>query len=420
MPILCHRAVFRRTALSSVALLSATVAFADDINLSVMIWDPAQTTGVQLAIDAFEAANPGISVALDQLPPDQFYTRLDGALSAGEGPDVMWQSSRATFYVDGGALRPLDEFIRRDGLDLSDYNPTITQLYNIGGSQYGVPKDFDARVVIYNANVFEELGVTAPSAGWTWDDMVRIASELEVAQTGATDVPLFYEYNFNSGIASLIQSMGGAIVADGIGAVPMDLGAAALEMIRGLQEQGLIVPVADSGDLNPVNGLISGTIAMATIPSWNLSLLSRADVPEGTFHAVTYPAVDGSWMTDTNGLAYVMNANTRHPEEAWSLIRFLTSDEGALLHAQGGAGLPANNGSEPLTAFVAANQAIIGLEEALADQQLYLRTTTAHPASIPGIRQIHSSVMPRYYAGEITAEETVTMINEMISESMAQ
>lgn len=420
MPTLRRRAILKWTALSTLAILAAPMALADDVDLSVMIWDPAQTSGVQLAIDAFEAANPGISVTLDQLPPDQYYTRLDAALGAGEGPDVMWQSSRATFYVEGGALRPLDEFIARDGLDLSAYNPTITALYNLGGAQYGVPKDFDARVVIYNATVFEELGVTPPSAGWNWEDMVRIAAEVDAAQTRATDIPLFYEYNFNSGVASLIHSLGGSVVDGETGATPTELGVQALEMIRGLQEQGLILPIGDSGDLNPVNGLISGTIAMATIPSWNLSLLSRAELPAGTFHAVTYPAVNGNWMTDTNGLSYVMNANTRHPEEAWELIRFLTSDDGALLHAQGGAALPANNSAEPLTAFVAANSAIVGLEEALAAQQLYLRTTTAHPASLPGMRQIHSSVMPRYYAGDMTAEQTIAMINKMITESMAQ
>ena len=415
----------RRTLATSAAALAIigsmpTFALAQDVSLSVMIWDPAQTNGVQLAIDAFEAANPNVEVTLDQIPPDQYYTRLDAALGAGAGPDVMWQSSRATFYVEGGALRPLDEFIERDGLDLGAYNPTIAELYKLGGSQYGVPKDFDAWVVIYNATVFEALGVTPPSAGWTWDDMISIATEVKAAQTGPTDIPLYYNYLWNSGVSSIVHSLGGTVVEGEQGAVPMDIGVEALEMVRGLQEQGLIAPVADSGDLNPVNGLVSGTIAMSVIPSWNLSLLSGADVPPGTFHAIHLPAVNGNWMSDTNGLAYVMNANTQHPEEAWDLIQFLTSDEGALLHAEGGAGLPANKASEPLEAFVDANKAIIGLEEALVTQQNYLRTSTAYPASIPGIQEIHSSVMPRFYAGELSAEETVGMINEMITAAFKQ
>ena len=241
----------------------------------------------------------------------------------------MWKAARCG---------PLDEFIEQDGLNLGAYNQTIAELYNLGGNQYGVPKDFDAWVVIYNATVFEELAVTPPSPGWTWDDMVRIAHEIDAAQTGATDIPLYYNYDWNNGVSSLIHSLGGMIVENEQGAVPMEIGVEALEMVRGLQEEGLIFPVADSGDLNPVNGLVSGTIAMSVIPSWNLSLLSGADVPPGTFHAVHLPAVNGNWFTDTNGLSYVMGANTRNPEEAWDLIRFLTSDQGALLHAQGGAG----------------------------------------------------------------------------------
>lgn len=413
-----RRSVMTGGALAALAAMATTFsANAQDVELSLMIWDPAQTAGVQLAIDAFEATNPTIDVTLDQVPPDQYYTRLDAALGAGEGPDVMWQSSRASFYVDGGALRPLDDFIARDGLDLSAYNQTIAELYNLNGDQYGVPKDFDAWVVIYNDSVFSDLGITPPSSGWTWDDMVAIATEVAEAQTAATDIPLYYNYLWNSGVSSLVHSLGGAVVANGQGAVPMDVGVQALEMIMALQEQGLIAPIADSGDLNPVNGLVSGTIAMAVIPSWNLSLLSGADVPPGTFRALHLPAVNGAWMTDTNGLSYVMNANTDHPEEAWDLIQFLTSDEGALLHAQGGAGLPANNASEALGAFVAANDSIVGLEEALASQQSYLRTTTAYPQVILGIQEIHSSVMPRFYAGDISAEETVQMINDINTRS---
>lgn len=392
---------------------------ASDVNLSLMIWDPAQKAGVQKAVDAFQDANPNIKVSLVQVPPDQYYTKLDASLGAGEGPDVMWQSSRASYYVDGGALEPLTNYIDKANLSLDGYNKQIVGLYHIGGEQYGLPKDMDAWTFIYNASLFEKLGVEAPKPDWTWEDMVRIAKELKAKQT-SSDVPLYYNYSFNNGAASLVHALGGKVIDNKKGVMSSAAGTRALEMIKSLQDDGLILKVADSSDFNPVSSLISGKLAMAEIPSWNLSLLSKADLPSGTFKAVRMPSVNGSWTTDTNGLVYVMNVNSKHKDEAWKLIKFLTSDEGAVLHAEGGAGLPANTSKAALSAFVKANEKLGGLEEALSVtiDKSYLRTTTQYPKIITGNSKINSAVMGPFYAGSISASETAKKIDEVLDEAL--
>jgi multiple sugar transport system substrate-binding protein len=400
--------------------VSLALGQSETVNLSLMIWDPAQTAGVQKAVDAFEAANPNIHVSLEQVPVDQYYTKLDASLGAGEGPDVMWQSSKASYYVDGGALQPLDDFIKRDGLSLDGYKKEIVALYNFGGQQYGVPKDYDAWTFVYNTAVFAALGVAAPSAEWTWEDMVRIAEAVKAKQSAAGDVPLYYNYSFNNGVASLVHSLGGQVIADGKGTMSSAEGVKALVTMKDLQDRGVILKIADASDFNPVNALISGKLAMAEIPSWNLSLLSKADVPAGTFQVVRLPSVNGRWASDTNGLSYVMNVNSKHQNEAWQLIKFLTSEAGAVLHAEGGAALPANTAQAALTAFVTANQALVGLEDALilAAEQSYPRTTTANPKILPGVPKINSEVMGPYYAGSLTAEDAAKKIDDILNGSL--
>ncbi|TPL02152.1 MULTISPECIES: sugar ABC transporter substrate-binding protein [unclassified Mesorhizobium] len=409
---------------ASVAALATpsavNLAFGADVNLSLMIWDPAQKAGVQKAVDAFEAANPAVHVSLGQVPQDQYYTKLDASLGAGQGPDVMWQSSKASYYVNGGALQPLDEFIKKDGVSLNGYKKEITGLYNFDGQQYGIPKDFDAWVFIYNAEIFKTLGVEPPKVDWTWEDMVRIAAEIKAKQTSTADVPLYYNYAFNNGVASLVHSLGGAVIANGKGTMSSAEGVKALDMVKELQDSGLILKIADSSDFNPVNALISGKLAMAEIPSWNLSLLSKADVPSGTFHAVRLPAENGSWASDTNGLSYVMNANSQHKDEAWQLIKFLTSDDGAVLHAEGGAGLPANTSEAARAAFVKANEKLIGLQDALsaAGDKSYLRTTTQYPKVLTGLPTINSSVMGAFYSGSVSAADTAKQIDDILNKSL--
>lgn len=401
------------------SLTSITSAWSADVNLSLMIWNPDQKAGVQKAIDGFQAANPGVKVSLVQVPMDQYYTKLDASLGAGEGPDVMWQSSRASYYVDGGALEPLTNYIRKDNLDLGAYRKQIVDLYNFGGEQYGVPKDIDAWTFVYNATKLKKLGVEAPKPDWTWDDMVRIAKEIKAKQE-PSDVALYYNYSFNNGVASLVHALGGKVIDNNKGVMSAAEGVKALEMVKSLQDDGLILPVANSSDFIPVSALISGKLAMSELPSWDLSSLSKANQPEGTFQVVRMPSVNGSWTTDTNGLVYVMNANSRDKDDAWKLIKYLTSEEGAVLHANGGASLPSNTSKATLAAFVKANEKLGGLEQALSVSldKSYLRTTTQYPKILSGNMKINSTVMGPFYAGKASASDTAKKIDEILNESL--
>jgi multiple sugar transport system substrate-binding protein len=376
---------------------------------------------VQKAVDGFEAKYPKIKVSLQQVPQDQYYTKLDASIGSGQGPDVMWQSSLAVQYATNGALEPLDKYIKSSGLKLSDYPSNIANLYKFNGKQYGIPKDEDTWTFVYNDVVFKKLGISdVPTNDWTWDDMVKIAKEIKAKQSAATDVPLFYDHAFNNGVGSLVHSLGGTIVDGKKGSVASTQGEKALAMVKSLQDQGLITKIADTADYNPVSALISGTVAIAEIPSWNLSVLSHATVPAGTFHVVRAPSVSGHWYTDTNGLSYVMNANSTHKQASWKLIQYLTSTQGAELHAEGGAAIPANTAKAATEAFVTANSKLVGLGDALiaAQKQNYLRTSTQYPATRPVIPQIESTEMGPYWSGSKSAADATKGIDQILDKAL--
>ena len=150
------------------------------IELEVMTWDSVQQDGVQKAIDAFEDQHPNINVNLETIPSKgDMLVKLNASLESGKAPDVFWQSYEASTYVEAGVLEPLDEYIKQDNMDLSNYNSKIVDLYNMNDQQYGIPKDMDAWFVIYNTKLFDELGVEYPTDNWTWEQMVDIASQLK-------------------------------------------------------------------------------------------------------------------------------------------------------------------------------------------------------------------------------------------------
>ncbi|GIT82064.1 ABC transporter substrate-binding protein [Leifsonia sp. LS1] len=386
------------------------------------MWDPEQQAGVQKAVDGFEKANPNITVDVEQIPQAQYYTKLDASLAAGQGPDVMWQSSLASQYVDGGALEPLDKYIKESGVKLSDYPSKLVNLYKFDGKQYGIPKDEDVWSFIYNTATFKKLGITdVPTDKWTWDDMIRIAKEIKAKQTTDSDFPMYYYTTFVNGVAGIVHQLGGTVVKDNKGTMSSKEGTEALQRLKGLQDDKLVPPVSLAADYSETSALISGTLAMGEVPSYYLSDLTKANLPAGTLHAVPVPSINGSRATDTNGLSYTMNANSQHKDEAWKLIEYLTSEEGAKLHVEGGAGFAANTSTAVQDAYYKANSSIANLKEAYQPmlKDSYLRTTTQYPAMRPKNPEIESAVGD-YYQGSTSAAEVEKNIDSILNDALAK
>jgi len=43
---------------------------------------------------------------------------------------------------------------------------------------YGVPKDKDNLVLVYNKEMFDAAGVAYPDENWTWDDLVNASQTI--------------------------------------------------------------------------------------------------------------------------------------------------------------------------------------------------------------------------------------------------
>src|SRR5689334_5161943 len=87
--------------LASIGLPHRARAQATTIRVAVY-QEPARVEVQKRFIDAFQAANPDITVALESADFSTYYTRLNTNLAAGRAPDVFMMSG-AYFYA--GAMR---------------------------------------------------------------------------------------------------------------------------------------------------------------------------------------------------------------------------------------------------------------------------------------------------------------------------
>ncbi|WP_304650881.1 ABC transporter substrate-binding protein [Tessaracoccus sp. OS52] len=424
MPVVSRRRLFSLAAAagaaSALAACSPEASKAPDAAsaaLIVQIWDAVQKGGVQAAIDGF-AKNSSSTVRLDVLPEDQYYQSLDASLGAGKGPDVMWQSSKAIEYVQGGAIEPLDERIAEAGIDLSQYAPQITSLYNFDGKQYGIPKDMDAWVMVYNPAILDKHGVSAPSPEWTWQDMLAIGQELLDASGNRGNI-IGYDTNLAFGCSDAVHHSGGRFVSeDGTKAViDSDEAVDGFNRILELMDLGLAPNPAERADFDALSALTSGNLAIAMIPSWQISALGEAVTDDLPLTAVRLPSSNGNFACNTNGLSYMLNANSAAKDQAFSLMAWMTSLDGARLHAANGAGLPALPAAQD--AWFEANSAIKDIDAVrVASENVYLRPSTAFPKARPGLTEASTNVLPQLWAKAVTVPEALAQMNDVIQRSL--
>ena len=123
-------------------------------------------------VEKFEAENPDIDVVVSA-PPDAT-TVLKTRLVKGDAPDIISLSADRSFadFVDANILEDLSGEI-----DFSVIDPVYNQMLkdleieSVEGI-YGVPYALNASGVIYNKDIFNELGLSIPK---TWDEFLELA-----------------------------------------------------------------------------------------------------------------------------------------------------------------------------------------------------------------------------------------------------
>ena len=177
----------RITRIASIAVCAAMVAATaacggDDssdsnggaVTVNWWTWDPNQAAAYEQCFPAFEKANPDIKVKISQYNVSDYFTKLTSGFLSGDAPDAFMNS--VTFldsYASQGQLMPLDKYVDRDHLDMSQYSIGTSAWKYKDGKQYALPMDWATGVLYYNQDLFTKAGYTAKDAKnltWTADD----------------------------------------------------------------------------------------------------------------------------------------------------------------------------------------------------------------------------------------------------------
>ena len=127
----------------------------------------------------WQADYPNIKLNIEPLPINGYLDKFTAAVLGGSPPDIIdldttWVSTVAA----QGLLQKLDDVEK--ALDVADIAKSVWNASRFKNVQYAIPFRGGPEVYYYNKTVFDKAKVPYPVAGWTHDDLARIAQAITI------------------------------------------------------------------------------------------------------------------------------------------------------------------------------------------------------------------------------------------------
>jgi multiple sugar transport system substrate-binding protein len=288
-------------------------------------------------IPEFERLNPNIKVRFHHF--DNYANRILMLRAGGIAPDVMRQNvDFGAQLIRRGMNLPLDRFMDGPGgIDRNDFIPVTWEGLRCNGRTYGIPQDVNIRALFYNKDLFDAAHMKYPDEHWTWEDLKRAADRLSNPATnggkqGITGV--LTGLKFFDWLPFYYQA--GGRTWDETKSVPAfnnEAAVKALKYLKGLSKDFVMSQSSNErGGLGPFTFFQNGQAAMLIDGSWQSPNLTKegkklrfgvAPLPHGL-----------EAMSVSSSCNWGISAQTKHPEEAWKLAKFLSGKQALIRYWQ--------------------------------------------------------------------------------------
>ena len=311
-----------------------------------------------VAIPAFEAANPNITVNLLIVDQADIAVKREAMIAAGEPLHVWspnWGGNGFASDRARGLLTDLTPLIERDDVNIGAFIPEVLAIYETEGSQYGFPFLTTGSYMFYNMDLFDAAGLDYPPVSWddqtwTWDRALEIAQQL----TTDADDPINATYGWVEGMWP-VEAVTWLFDAFPWPEGAFDTGFAqsvdftsenAVKAFQSRHDLTYLHKVApDAASVEGLNALggdfQSGKVAMKTTGGWGWWVYSPvtpdveggfcwgvAPLPFGDTNAPTRAVIFTDPWVITRGL------EGQELEDAWTFVKYLISEDAAREYMQ--------------------------------------------------------------------------------------
>jgi len=301
---------------------------------------------VKGVVKQFERRNPGVHVNVVGGINDD---KIVAASRGGTAPDVAqsFSADNAGAFCKSGAWIDLRPYMRRDGIDDRIFPPAPRSYTQYGGVRCALPMLADAYGLYYNEKLLRQAGLDGPPK--TTDQLVEYAKRLTQRNPdGSLRVvgmdPVFGWYENTP--ASMGPMFGGRWVDEqGHSTLGSDPAWARLlrwqkSLVDWYGYDKLVRFQSGVGDeFSSSNAFEKGKVALHVDGEWRTAFLAD-EAPNLRYGTAPLP-VDPA-HPELYGSGYVSGSivgipkRAEHTEHAWALLKFLTTDDEALVALSNG------------------------------------------------------------------------------------
>ncbi|UFN51651.1 sugar ABC transporter substrate-binding protein (plasmid) [Roseomonas sp. OT10] len=276
----------------------------------------------------------GIEVRWDFVP---FVALQEKVASTGIAADGSYD---VVNYLDSWGppnahwFKKLDPWLKRDGLSMDRYPEAFAKGASFKGEVVGLPMRSHAQLFFYRKDVFDELGLAAPTS---WDEVVAAGKAIRAKKPDLEPLALSYHADGNRQNLfhwmNFVWSAGGQVLDERMR--PAWTSAAAMEAtefyIGLLTKEKIANPASVSFvEQDARVSFQQGKSAMIPVWWWAYSPMITAgqsvlQPPQVSFTGI--PAYKGKVVTSAITMPFAINDTSRQADAAWEFLKWVSNPE---------------------------------------------------------------------------------------------
>jgi multiple sugar transport system substrate-binding protein len=395
-------------AMTVLAGCSSGGSAAADGTLSMYTWVSSQSDRDQWEsfVSLAQKEDPDLKISIDGPNFSDYWTKVKTRLSGSNPPCILTTQAARAQELEG-LLLPLDDLIKSNDVDASDYDASMLDGMTVDGTIRAIPYDAEPIVLFFNSDAFTAAGLTPPGATYTREQFISDAKALTsgdkkglaiapgisiptawATANGASGVNEDGELDLtNFDFVDEVQSYFDLVSVDGVANAP---------------------EAADGSDVSQA-AFTGGDAAMLLEGPWMYGTFDEA--ADFTMGVTVVPSTSGEAQGMTQGSGFGIAKNCSDPEAAFKAILAMTTTPVLEAQAQSRGIVPSRPEAVPAWAEGKSPEAAAAVDALLENASAYITTPTWNQ-----VETLISQYGVEGYRGEKTAAEIMDTIQNSVGE----
>ncbi len=324
------------------------------VTLRVSNWHLAEKhweKTIKDAIPIFEKEYPNIKVNLEVVSYAEKEAKYATEIQAGSGPDLIHLAGYSIRnFVESGYLYDITPFVQKEpktswgGDFLDQWYPETVAVLKYQDKQYGLPSDYMSMILAYDKKLFKEVGLDPNAPPKTWAEFLDYSKKLTRDRSGSGKIDSWgfgtvgaVDPGWELRFSPVLLSHGASYLTpdNKCSALNSPQAKEAFKFWVGLVTDAKVVPpgVTNQGAGAVRTQFAKDQIAMKIGSGWTAPIIPTINAdfniqenlgaaPMPVKAGLTLPKTTTAWYS-----AWMITKNTKYPEQAWTLLKWLTSKE---------------------------------------------------------------------------------------------